>query len=91
MPLGGRVASSSEPILDKSTLRAEWEFETDWTKERYDAWLKNELASDFKGAVKASGLLFTRYSGRDFESMEITSGARNGKLRVRAVFVSYPD
>ena len=91
MPPGFRVISRSEPTLNKITFRAEWEFETDWSKERYEAWVKNELSSDFKSLAKPSGLLFTRYNDGEAQSIEIASGAKNGKLRVHAIFLSYPD
>jgi hypothetical protein len=91
MPSSCRVISRADQILRESIFRREWECETDWSKERYDSWVKNGLSSDFKRSAKASGPVFTRYDGNDFQSIEIESGAENGKLRVRAVFLSYPD
>lgn len=91
IPLESRGIANPEPILSNSTFRAEWEFETDLTKERYEAWVKKGLATEFKSATKTDGLVFTRYSGHDSQSVEITSVAKSGKLRVHAVFLSYPD
>ncbi len=91
VPRESRLISRTGPVVQKMTLRAEWEFESDWTSQRYESWLKDGFASEFKSRIQPHGLLLTRYDGAEYQSIDVMSVAKNGRLDVHVVFTTYPD
>ena len=72
--------------------RADWEFETKFGADTYNAWLADQLRPDFQIQEGASSSTrFSKHDQGDVEALSVATTPSVGTLRVTVKLEMYPD
>ena len=92
MPPGSRLISQHVPAIQGWVGRAEWEFQTNYGADKYNAWLADKLRPDFQIHDGASSpTQFSKYDQGDIEVLSVLPAASAGTLQVTVRLEIYPD
>ena len=92
VPPGVQMLARSGPTPTGWSETAQWEFETNWDWAQYKQWVASELQPDFSiNHVNGFRLVVVRSLGGDTEQLALEAASGGHRLKVRIMFMIYPD
>lgn len=94
VPRGGSLLSAANPIRTDSSVRANWQIQTNMETASYFEWLKSQIGSDYHRTSETGSIIsFAKQGEGDTYGLEIrtrTSTSPAGTV-YEAIFVAGPD
>jgi hypothetical protein len=92
IPLDSHLVNQHPPEIQGWVVRADWEFQTNYSADAYNSWVAEKLRPDFQAhGSPGSPARFSKYDHGDVETLSVEAAPFAGMLRVTLNLVIYPD